>query len=684
MASRLEDSGYGSGISPLPFLVFVNLSCALSRLARGRALFFYLISVVHCKHRPHGHFHLWKFVTPNKNSQNLVLYGAGIALYLRMEIRNIAIIAHVDHGKTALTDAILKQTGAVEEGFSMDTNALERERGITIYSKNAAVEYKGTKINIVDTPGHADFGSEVERVLRSIDSVLLVVDAAEGPMPQTRFVLKKSLELGLKPIVVLNKIDKPAADPARAEEQVFELFLELGATDEQSDFPVVYSIGRDGRAALRPDELRMGGAMAEADLSPLLDMILEKVPAANADADPNAPLMLQPFNLAYDNYMGRLAIGRIYEGTVRPNQNVFIKKANGETRNGRITKVFTFKGLERIEAAEASAGDIVLIAGLPDIYIGETVTTDASAAPLPAIAVDEPTIALNFLINNSPFAGREGKYVTSRQLRERLEKELEVNVGLKVDFGSTDSFHVSGRGELHIAILLENMRREGYELQISQPHAIIREENGVKMEPFEEVIIDTPSEYQGTVIEKLGQRAFVLQNLTQHGNNVRLTLLGPTRGLLGYRNIFIVDTHGEGILSSRVTGFMPYAGEIKKRQVGSMISMTTGKSLGYALWYLQERGVLYIKPATEVYEGMVVGNTAKGEEMTVNPTKAKNQSNVRSTSQDEAIILVPAFELSIERGMEIMADDEYLEITPKSVRLRKQYLTENDRAKSRR
>ncbi len=594
-----------------------------------------------------------------------------------MEIRNIAIIAHVDHGKTALTDAILKQTGASPEGTSMDSNAIELERGITIYAKNAAVEYKGTKINIVDTPGHADFGSEVERVLRSIDSVLLVVDAQEGPMPQTRFVLKKSLELGLKPIVVLNKIDKPAANPARSEEQVLELFLELGASDEQSDFPVIYSIGREGIAIKNLDDERK-------DLTPLLDLILEKVPAANANADANAPLMLQPFNLAYDNFMGRLAVGRIYAGTVRPNQQVFIKKPDGETRAGRTTKIFTFKGLERVEATEAVAGDIALIAGLPDIYIGETVTTDESAAPLPAIAVDEPTIALNFLVNNSPFAGKEGKYVTSRQIRDRLMKELEVNVGLKVDFGSAELFRVSGRGELHIAVLIENMRREGYELQVSQPQVIIREENGVKLEPFEEVIIDTPSEFQGAIIEKLGARAFVLQNLTQHGNTVRLTMVGPTRGLLGYKNMFIIDTKGEGILSSRVLGFQPYAGEIKKRQVGSMISMATGKALGYALWYLQDRGQLYIKPATEVYEGMVIGNTAKGEEMLANPTKGKNQSNVRSSGMDEALTLVPIFDLTIERGMEIMSDDEYLEITPKSVRLRKQFLSENDRSKARR
>jgi GTP-binding protein len=581
----------------------------------------------------------------------------------------------VDHGKTTLTDALLAQAG--EGGASMDSNKLEQERGITIYAKNAAIEYKGTKINIVDTPGHADFGSEVERVLRSIDSVLLIVDAQEGPMPQTRFVLKKSLELGLKPIVVINKIDKPAADPARAEEQVLELFLELGASDEQSDFPVVYAIGRQGIAKLKLDD-------DSKDLTPLLDTILKHVPNAAAGHSADAPLMLQPFNLGYDNFMGRLAVGRIYDGTVKPNQNVFIKKSSGEVMTGRTTKVFVFKGLEKVETEAATAGDIALVAGLPDIYIGDTVTTDEAASPLPAIAVDEPTITVNFLVNNSPFAGREGKFVTSRQIRDRLEKELEINVGLKIDFSAAEFFKVSGRGELHIAVLLENMRREGYELQVSQPQVIVREENGVKMEPFEEATIDTPSEFQGAIIEKLGQRAFVLQNLVQHDNSVRLTLLGPTRGLLGYRNQFVIDTKGEGILSSRFVGFEPYAGEIKKRIVGSMISMAAGKVLGYSLDTLQDRGVLYVKPADEVYEGMVIGNTSKGEEMLVNPTKGKNQSNVRSSGTDEAINLVPPFPITIESGLETMTEDEYLEITPLSVRLRKQFLSENDRNKAKR
>ena len=593
-----------------------------------------------------------------------------------MEIRNIAIIAHVDHGKTTLTDALLRQTGAAEEGVSMDSNAIERERGITIYAKNAAIFYKDTKINIVDTPGHADFGSEVERVLRSIDSVLLVVDAQEGPMPQTRFVLKKSLELGLKPIVVINKIDKPAADPARAEEQVLELFLELGASDAQADFPVVYAIGKQGIAKMKlTDE--------SSDLTPLLDTILAHVPATPL-APAGTPARLQPFNLGYDNFLGRLAIVRVYEGILKTGDQVFVKKPTGETRTGKITKMFTFKGLQKVEATEVGAGDIAMLAGLPDIFIGETITTDANAELLPAIAIDEPTITLNFLVNNSPFAGREGKFVTSRQIRERLERELEINVGLRVEFDSGDTFKVSGRGELHIAILLENMRREGYEMQVSQPQVIVREENGQKLEPFEEVIVDTPQEYQGSIIERLGVRKFVMKDLKVHENQVRLIFEGPTRGLLGYRNQFVLDTKGEGILSSRVVGFKEHVGEIKKRQVGSMISMASGKALGFSLWNLQERGVLYISPAIEVYEGMVIGNTSKGEEMTVNPTKGKQLTNMRSRGADDAIMLIPPFELTIERGLEVMAEDEYLEITPISVRLRKQALTEIDRTRSRR
>ena len=594
-----------------------------------------------------------------------------------MDIRNIAIIAHVDHGKTTLTDALLRQTGVAEEGVSMDSNTLEKERGITIYSKNAAVFYKDTKINIVDTPGHADFGSEVERVLRSIDSVLLVVDAQEGPMPQTRFVLKKSLELGLRPIVVINKIDKPAADPDRCEEAVLELFLELGANDDQADFPVVYAIGRQGIAKAKIND-------ESSDLTPLLDTILAHVPVASSDEAASKPAKLQPFNLGYDNFLGRLAIIRAYEGVLKMGDTVFVKKPTGETRTGKITKMFTFKGLQKIDTNEVQAGDIAMIAGLPDIFIGETITTDESTAPLSAIAIDEPTITLNFLVNNSPFAGREGKYVTSRQIRERLEKELEINVGLKVDFDSGENYQVSGRGELHIAILLENMRREGYEMQVSQPQVIFHEVDGGRHEPFEEVIIDTPSTYQGAIIERLGTRKFVMKDLKMHDDQVRLIFEGPTRGLLGYRNQFVLDTKGEGIMSSRVVGFKPYAGEIKRRQVGSMISMASGKALGFSLWNLQDRGVLYINPAVEVYEGMVIGNTSKGEEMTVNPTKGKQLTNMRSKSSDEALTLVPPFELTIERGLEVIAEDEYLEITPSSVRLRKQGLSEIDRTRAKR
>ena len=589
-----------------------------------------------------------------------------------MEIRNIAIIAHVDHGKTTLTDALLRQAGVAAEGVSMDSNDLERERGITIYAKNAALFYKDTKINIVDTPGHADFGSEVERVLRSIDSVLLVVDAQEGPMPQTRFVLKKSLELGLKPIVVINKIDKAAADPAKCEEGVLELFLELGATDEQSNFPIVYANGRAGIAKKNlTDE--------SSDLTPLLETIVAHVQPASSQERATLPLRMQPFNLGYDSFLGRLAVVRIYEGVLTTGQNVFIKNPGKEPRAGKVIKLFSFKGLQRVETKEASAGDIVLVAGLRDIDIGETIAGSAGAELLPTIAVDEPTIALNFLVNNSAFAGRDGDFVTSRQIADRLKRELEVNVGLRVDFSSAEALKVYGRGELHISILLEHMRREGYEVQVSQPQVIFHEEGGKKFEPFEEIVVDTPTAFQGAIIERLGQRKCVLKDLRQHSESVRLIFEGPTRGLLGYRSQFVLDTRGEGILSSRFIEFRPYAGEIQKRAVGSMVSMVQGKALGYSLWNLQDRGVLYIGPSAEVYEGMVIGNTSKGDEMYVNPTKGKQLTNMRASGSDEGIYLTPPLELTIERGLEIMSEDEYLEITPKIVRLRKQKITKNMR-----
>lgn len=590
-----------------------------------------------------------------------------------MEIRNIAIIAHVDHGKTTLTDKLMQQCGMTDGNVSMDSNALEKERGITIYSKNTSVNYKGTKINIVDTPGHADFGSEVERVLRAIDSVLLLVDAQEGPMPQTRFVLKKSLELGLKPILVINKIDKPAANPHRVHDEVLELFIELGATNDQIDFTTVYAIGREGVAMKNLTDERK-------DLTPLLDVVLEQVPVASGKED--AATQAQVFNLGYDNFLGRLAIARVYQGKMKMGESIIVKKADGTSRTTRITKLFSFEGTNRKEVNEVTAGDIVIVAGIPDVYIGETICTDASTVPLSAIAIDEPTISLNFLVNDSPFAGREGKYVTSRQIRDRLERELEINVGLRVDFSNDAYFIVYGRGELHIAVLLENMRREGYELQVSQPQVIVKEENGVKLEPYEEVIIDVPSESSGAVIEKLTKRRGLMQNMVEKDGVTRVTFSIPTRGLLGYRSQFVVDTKGEGILSSRFTHFGEYAGEIKKRDVGSMTSMITGKAVTFALGNLQERGILYVEHGTDVYEGMVIGNVTKGEEMVVNPIKGKQLTNMRASGTDETIYLKPAYTLSIERGLEIMQEDEYLEITPGSVRLRKKLLTETDRNKA--
>lgn len=602
-----------------------------------------------------------------------------------MEIRNIAIIAHVDHGKTTLTDALLKQNGAAEGDFSMDSNSIEKERGITIYAKNTSLVYKDTKVNIVDTPGHADFGSEVERVLRSIDSVLLVVDAQEGPMPQTRFVLKKSLELGIKPILVLNKIDKPAADVVRAHDEVFELFLELGANDEQLNFTTVYAIGRQGVAFKTIEEAKEytdGNSKHEKNLNELLDIILEQVKPANSPEQINSETFkAQVFNLAYDKFLGRLAIARVYEGKIKDGSELFLIDGK-KTEKGRITKMFSFQGVQRTEVTEVSAGDIVMISGFPTIFIGDTMTNNKDVEPMPLIHIDEPTISLDFLVNNSPFAGREGKLVTGRQIRERLERELEINVGLRVEFAE-DKFRVYGRGEMHISVLLENMRREGYEVQVSVPEVIIKtDENGNKTEPFEEVVIDLPSEFAGVVIEKLGMRKAMMRDMREKDGQTRMIFEMPTRGLLGFRGIFMIDTKGNGILSSRMLEFRPYAGEIAHRELGSMVVSETGKTSAFSLWNLQERGVIYVGPAVEVYQGMVIGNVSKGNDLIVNPNKGKALTNVRSSGNDEAITLVPAWTLSIERGLETMNEDEYLEVTPLNVRLRKIFLTESDRARA--
>ena len=593
-----------------------------------------------------------------------------------MEIRNIAIIAHVDHGKTTLTDEILKQTGMTKDGMSMDSNDQEKERGITIYAKNTSCLYKDTKINILDTPGHADFGSEVERVLRSIDSVLLVVDAAEGPMPQTKFVLKKSLELGLKPILVLNKIDKPAADVEKAHDAVFDLFAELGATDDQLDFTTVYAIGRDAVAKREmEDEL--------VDLNPILDVILEEVAPASGDNLADQPLQAQVFNLAYDNFLGRMGVARIYNGVLPVNKDILVKGVEGKVYKGKLVKLFSFEGMEKKDVTEATAGDIVMIAGIPDIYIGETLVDNEETASMPEITVDEPTISFNMFVNDSPFAGRgDAKYLTSRQIRERLEKELEINVGLQVDFADDSAYKVFGRGEMHLAVLIENMRRESYELAVSPPEAIVRDIDGVKSEPFEEVTILVPEVSSGIVIEKLGKRKGVMVNMEDDGPNKRIVFEMPTRGLLGYRNEFVVDTKGEGILTSFMIGFRAFAGEIVKTERGSMISMMTGKVLDFSLATLQERGTLYVKAGDEVYEGMVIGNTSKGEDMVVNPTKGKQLTNMRASGSDGTTKITPPMDLTLEKALGMMRNDEFLEITPEIVRLRKALLTESLRKRA--
>ncbi len=594
-----------------------------------------------------------------------------------MSFRNVAIIAHVDHGKTTLVDAMLKQSGTFRENESveervMDSNDQERERGITIYAKNTSIFYKENKINIVDTPWHADFWSEVERVLRMVDCVLLVVDAYEWPMPQTKFVLRKSLQLGLKPIVVINKIDKPTARPSWVIDQLFDLFVQLGATDEQLDFSVCYTIAREWIAKKELSD-------TSTNITPLFDVIMEKVEEATNDTE--KPFRMQVANLGYDNFLWRLAIGRVSEWKVKVGQEVFITSNEWAKRKWKIAEILTNEWLKKVKAIEALAGDIVTLAGIPDIYVGETIAQSIDIEALPAINIDEPTLKMEFLVNNSPFAGKEGKFVTSRQIRDRLERELETNVGLKIDFDSWDNFNVSGRGELHLSVLIETMRREGYELQVGSPMVIMHEENGEKLEPIERVSVLLPSESAWSIIERLGKRKGEMVNMMDENWQTSLEFKVPTRWLLGFKSEFTTLTKWEGILTSAFEEYAPYKGPIEKREVGSMISGERGVTMAYSLWKLQERGPIFVNPATEIYEGMIIGEHLKWGDLTVNPCKNKQLTNIRASGTDEALRLTPPKIMTLEEAIDYIGPDEYVEVTPESIRLRKKYLTENERKK---
>lgn len=595
----------------------------------------------------------------------------------REDIINIAVIAHVDAGKSTLVDAFLRQSDVFRENEEvvdcvMDSNDLERERGITIYSKNCSVIHNGVKINIVDTPGHADFSSEVERIIRTVDTVILLVDASEGPMPQTRFVLSKALEIGLKPILLINKIDKKDQRAEEVVDEVYELFLDLNATDEQLDFPILYGVAREGRVSKELDE-------PSDNIEPLFETILEHTKTyPNLDDE---PVKMQVSALAYDDYIGRLGIGRIYQGVLKQGQPYIRVNTDGTEKKETIANLFVYKGLSRTAVKEAHSGDIVVISGMPDLSIGDTICDPEHVEAMPHIPIEEPTLSMNFHVNKSPFAGRSGKYVTSRNIKERLEKELEVNVGLKVEpTDSADCFKVSGRGELHISILIENMRHEGYELAVSKPEVILhKDENGVKVEPLEEVVCLMPEEYSGTVINALNLRKGTMVNMEEENGYVRLTYEAPTRGLLGFRTQFINETHGEGTLVRRVSGYIPYLGEIPQRMLGAMISTDTGTAMTYALWNLQERGSLFISPQTEVYEGMIIGESARNIDMDVNPLKNKKLTAIRSSGRDEAMLLTPPKVFSLEEALEWINDDELVEVTPDSIRIRKKGLTAQDR-----
>ena len=598
------------------------------------------------------------------------------------KIINIAVVAHVDAGKSTLVDALLNQNGAFsahEEVVDcvMDSDAIEKERGITIYSKNCSIKYKDYKINIVDTPGHADFSSEVERVIRTVDTVVLIVDSAEGPMPQTRFVLKKALEQNLKPILFINKIDKKDARPTEVVDMTFNLFMELNASDEQLDFPIIYGIAKEGKCSLDPEHL-------EDNITPLLETILDQVePYKGDDAE---WLQLQISNLDYDNFLGRLGIGRVSKGSIKNGEVVSVIDNEGKISSFKISKLFVTEGIKRVEKSIAYFGDIVTFAGCPTISIGDTVCEKDHVEAMPPIVIERPTLSMNFLVNNSPFAGKSGKFLTTRHLKERLERELETNVGLLVEaLPDADGYKVSGRGELHLSILLENMRREGYELSVSKPEVLYEEIDGVKCEPFERVIINCPSIYQGTVINDLQERKASLEvvSTTDEGYS-HLEFLAPTRGLIGYRSSFITNTKGEGIMIRSFDSYKPYVGFIERRKNGVLVSMETGKALGYSLFNLQERGTLIIEPATDVYVGMIIGIHNRDNDLDVNPCKNKNLTNTRASGSDEAINLTKPRKFTLEEALEFIEDDEYVEVTPSDIRLRKAILDPKERFRSNR
>ncbi len=597
----------------------------------------------------------------------------------REDVRNIAIIAHVDHGKTTLVDELLKQSGIfrsneVVQDRVMDSNDLERERGITILSKNTSVHYKDIKINIVDTPGHADFGGEVERILTMVDGVLLLVDAFEGCMPQTRFVLKKALGLNKKVLVVVNKIDRPGARPAEVIDEVLDLFIELGASDEQIEFPVIYASARDGYSSLEPD-------VREGDMRPLFDAIIENIEAPAGDID--APLQVLFSSLDYDDYIGRIGVGRVERGRINRNDLVTLCKTDGSQENVRISRLYQFEGLKRVEVESAAIGDIICISGITDLNIGETICSPDCVEPLPFIKIDEPTLSMNFIVNDSPFAGKEGKYVTSRNLRDRLFKEVETNVSMRVEeTDSTDTFKVSGRGELHLSILIETMRRQGYEFQVSRPKVITKVENGVLLEPMELLIVEVPEEYVGSVMMKIGARRGELENMgTREGGSTHLEFKIPARGLIGYRSEFMTDTNGNGIMNNLFAGYEEYKGEIETRERGSIVAHETGESTAYGLFNTQDRGRLFIGPGVPVYEGMIVGECAKSEDIVCNICKTKHLTNTRASGSDDALRLVPHTTLSLEQSMEFIKDDELMEVTPINIRLRKTILSKELRLK---